>query len=125
MQQNLSSVPSLEELQSAIAAIVPCKSGARLFGARLRHQISLYAHEQRKEGVAMAELSERLKISPALLGKWLGRLDEREPASNDLLAVRVDGHKEEKSLVLRGPAGMGVEGLSLEDIAKLFRLLGA
>ena len=98
----------------------------RLSGSRRR-----YTGEQREEALALAErlgsvaaAARRLRLPAHTLYRWRASAGAR-PATVTLERVRVlpapsDGND---AVTVHGPAGLRVEGLALEQVAGLWRLL--
>lgn len=98
--------------------------GARYSEELQREAVSLTASGM-ASGESLAAMSRALGVRAATLGRWLERVGRREPLR------RVEVVREEASeaarpsrLVLVTPAGIRIEGLRVEDVPELLRVLG-
>ena len=117
MPMNL--VARRERLRKAIAALMV--GGRRRYPAALRSQIAAYCRERTAAGGSISRVSVELGVShPTLV-----RLVAEQPAP--MRRVRVIpatvSLPEPPRLLVRGPAGLVVEGLDVEGVAALVRAL--
>jgi hypothetical protein len=87
----------------------------RPYAASDRARALEYASHRRRGGVGLVSIAKEIGVSPNTLVKWL-RASRFEPV--EVISVERGGH------VVHGPCGTRIEGLSLDEIARLIRSLG-
>lgn len=118
------------ELRQEIAALSVHKN-ARRFTAPLRAKVTRWARRRLAAGVAMTQICAELDVSEPTLRRFLEakRTSRRSPApTRGFTQLRVVGRAAHapattSPLLLRGPLGVVVEGLSVEDLSRLLREL--
>lgn len=109
-----------ERIQQTVSTLRP--GPQRRYPAKLRSRIADYFRERIKAGVAVSTVCSEVGVSHPTL---LRILDEK---SVPMRRVRVAQPKTTKAesrtaLVVRGPAGLAIEGLDVEGVAALIRAL--
>jgi len=107
------------------------KGSRKKFPNKLRTQIIDYAHRRLAVGETREAVCRDLGLSPTSLWRFLGagsepqsKVDEAEDVSTAMRPVRVVPEASESSLlVMRGPGGIAVEGLSLGAVVSILRSL--
>ena len=111
-----------ERLQQAVSALT--SGGQRRYPEKLRARIAAYSRDRLKAGVGLTRVSSELGVSHPTLVRIL---DEKPAALRRVRVARPKAAKDEPAaadaLVVRGPAGLVVEGLDVEGIAALVRAL--
>ncbi|MEW5743789.1 MAG: hypothetical protein AB1938_33060 [Myxococcota bacterium] len=112
-----------EALAKEIAALSPQKK-ARRYPDALRARVVEWARGRLAGGASLASVCQEVGISEPTLHRFLGlsRGSERERAG--FTRVRVVAPKPvgmTEAVVLRGPLGVTVEGLSVDDVARLLK----
>jgi hypothetical protein len=107
------------QLQQAISELTP--GPQRRYPARLQTRIAEYGRERIAAGVAAAKVCAEIGVSQPTLVRIL----EQAPAP--MHRVRVAEVKEEtptaRTLTVRGPRGLVIEGLDIDDVAALVKAL--
>ena len=113
----------LAALRKAIAALGGVKHQRR-YDERLSKEIVAYARLRQTAGTAQRTIAEELGMSQPTLSKMLCRESKLIPVK--LVAdSKARTSSRSAAYVVRGPGGVLVEGLSLEDVAVLFARLGS
>jgi transposase len=91
-----------------------------------RQQAVEYVRERKQQGVSVEEVARQLGMSSWTLSRWSSatRRGEQEPARAALVPVEVKtarGETRAGGLVVHGPGGVRVEGVSVEDAVRLLR----
>ena len=108
-----------KRLRAEILALSSTKQ-ARRFGASLRRRVTAHARQRIAAGVSLEGICEELDISAPTLGRFLSARCVTKPG---FVEVAVAESPRAGDLVLRGPCGVIVEGLSLAEIGQLLRSL--
>lgn len=90
------------------------------FDEALREKLMAYAEQRWREGATTREVADELGMSQATVAYWRAR---RDP---ELRPVQVAAEAElnvERRFRLSGPCGTTLEGLTLSDVAELWRKL--
>ena len=106
----------LAALQKAIAELGEDKNQRR-YDERLTKQIVAHARLRQSDGASLRGIGAELGVSPPTLAKMLGRESKLIPVR--VVSERTARSSRSKEYLLRGPGGVVVEGLSLEDIAEI------
>lgn len=91
----------------------------RRYDERLTKQIVEHARARRAMGAAQKTIADELGVSQATLSRMMRR-------ESKMIPVKVVAHPKarsssaSKTFLVRGPGGVVVEGLSLDDVAVLF-----
>lgn len=112
-----------EALAREIAALSPQKK-ARRYPEGLRARVVEWARGRLAGGASLASVCREVGISEPTLHRFLGLSRESERERAGFTRVRVVGPKPEakaRAVVLRGPCGVTVEGLSVDDVARLLK----
>ncbi len=102
-----------ETLRARVAEGGPRRPGRRI-DATTRQEVIEYAREQLRNGSSLAAIARDIDISPFSLGRWL--------EAPGFVAVEVCD-PEPGTVVVKGPFGLLIEGLSLSQVAELLRSL--
>lgn len=84
-----------------------------------KERIAAYVLERRRAGSSLDRIAEQLGVSPVSLGRWTRGNSRRRRGV--MRAVKVSSPS--TPLVVHGPYGLRVEGLSLRQLAELLRKL--
>jgi transposase-like protein len=114
-----------EALARDIAALSAHKNSRR-YPEALRARVVAWARAQLSAGASMAALCAAVDIGGPTLHRFLGtsRRSEQARGSPGFTPVRVAAPKPEVTttrLVLRGPCGLTVEGLTVDDVTRLLK----
>jgi hypothetical protein len=112
----------LKELRSVIER-------GRTAGGQLRGQARTtvvagveHAHAQ---GASYREVATALGVTFHTLMSWRGQEQLRRPKNAALVRVRVAASPVERRLIVQGPRGLRIEGLSLDELAALWSRLSS
>jgi hypothetical protein len=91
-----------------------------------RREAVAYVRERQQQGASSEEAAKELGMSTWTLSRWgsAARRAQEEPARTRLVPVEVKPARSADragALVVHGPGGVRVEGLSIEDAVKLLR----
>jgi transposase len=94
------------------------------YTAELRELARSYWKKRKAEGATLAAAAKELGIHAKSLHQWSkGRGRARQFHPVELIAEEQAGPRRGSSLVLHGPGGVRVEGLTVESLAALLRRL--
>ena len=97
------------------------------YTAEQRQEALAYVRARQQQGASMEEAARELGMSSWTLSRWgsaARRATQQEPARATLVPVEVKAAHTVAAgggLVVHGPGGVRVEGLSLEDAVRLLR----
>jgi transposase-like protein len=112
-----------EELRGEIARLSN-HPNSRRYSPALRERVVAWAQKRTASGASVAGLCKEIGIGEPTLHKFLGKPARRVPKKSvGFRPVKVTAPLVAERLVMRGPCGTAVEGLSLEGAAELFRRL--
>ncbi len=107
-------------IQQAVSTL---RTGAqRRYPPELRSEIADYSRERVECGVALSRVGSEIGVSHPTL---LRIVDEMPPRMRRVRVARPRATQLEPrvSIVVRGPAGLVIEGLEIEGVAALFQAL--
>lgn len=88
----------------------------------LKRRVAEYAVAQLERGEPMGRLARLLGLGEMTLRRWLARFAE-QPGSIVPVQVAPDVRPEVSSLVVHGPSGIRVEGMTVAEVAELVQRL--
>lgn len=92
------------------------------FEPELRERLIAYAQRRWAEGATMQDVADELGVSGHTVSYW--RAQRRgAPALRRVQIISERPLAPERRVTLRGPAGTAVDGLSLDEVAELWRKL--
>lgn len=115
-------------LRAEIAALSEVKK-ARRYPAGLKRRVTRWAAREAAAGVSIAALCEQVDIGEPTLTKFLeaGRTTAKAPVSFARVTVTEAPvpctSTSTERIVMRGPHGVAVEGLTIETLAQLLKRL--
>ncbi len=99
------------------------RSGTRRpYPEALRAAAIEYQREREREGASVREVAAELGVSEASLARWSRRREEPPAAFRAIEVVAEPAHMP-GTLVVHGPRGLRIEGLSVEGLARLIERL--
>jgi len=102
---------------SELGPMVRTRGAGRPYDAGDRARVVEHAIARRREGAGIGAIAREVGVSSTTLYEWL-----REPRFE---AVEIVGRVQRgEGLVVHGPHGVRVEGLSVAELADLLRRLG-
>jgi len=107
---------SMKALSEAVA--VGRSAGGRLRG-RARAEVARLIEQARREGETYGAMAAMLGVSEQTVTRW-----QMQSKDVELAQVRV-AETARRELVVHGPGGLRIEGLSLEEIAALLGKLSS
>lgn len=109
-----------EEFRNGVAAeLGGRKPRGPSYSVRLRAVAIAYARQAKARGISDTSIASTLRVHTTTLRSWLDR--SSQPA---VLPIRVVTERPTSlQLVVHGPASLRIEGLSVESLAELLRLL--
>lgn len=108
-------------LRRSIQSLATSKQ-ARRYPSDLRSRIASYARGQLAAGGSLLAIGSELDVAPQTLERFLGEGDEGA-AFLRVQVVDDEQGESERRAVVRGPGGVVIEGLGVEEIALLLRAL--
>lgn len=93
----------------------------RALPVAVRERVVVYTAERRRDGASWRAIAADVGVSEVTLARWAGARPSR--AVVPFRAVHVASTPPEPRLVVHGPGGVRVEGLTLADAAELLRRL--
>ncbi len=109
-----------EELQKALATIERRGRG-RPYPRPLLEQLLAYTVARRRQGATLLTIGQELGMSWRTLARWVSERAATSEHGPAFQPVQVASRRPE--VVVRGPRGIVIEGLDLEDIAELVQRL--
>jgi hypothetical protein len=104
----------MASVMALVRAAGPRTRGRR-FGAAAKTRIAAHVRERRAAGERLSAISTELGIPEETLSRWC-----RRPSG--FVTVEVQSQRA-SALVVRGPRGLVIEGLDLDQVAELVRRL--
>ena len=110
-----------ERLRGALATAERAGAG-RPYPETLRAAAIDYRREREREGAALSEVAGELGVSAISLERWSRRRRERETSFR---AIELVGEpvRRASAVVVHGPRGLRIEGLTVSEIAELIERL--
>jgi hypothetical protein len=108
-----------DELKALVVRARQEKQGP--FPETLRQRVLRYALERWRAGVPVKTVAEEIGVSGATLSYWRSQVTAGR--HEKLRPVKVVERAPHRAYTVRGPCGTHVDGLSLDEIAELFRKL--
>jgi hypothetical protein len=115
---------SLSQLAAVVEALPLNGRGHRRYGDALRQEIMAALASS---GLSMGEFAGRVGISDGNLARWKGEAETMSPRMrrDAFKTIEVaDPAPSTSGLTLRGPSGLVIEGLTLDECAALLRAVG-
>jgi transposase-like protein len=103
----------------------PGTGRGRRYPEALRRRAGRLADVEQREARSIEVLARRLGVSAPALTRWMGDLQDQAGGVSPLRSVEIvpDAVGTPSSIVVRGPQGIVIEGLELEQVAQLVRSL--
>jgi transposase-like protein len=116
---------TVEEIR---AALVRGKVGlGRPYPETAREAVKELVAQRRREGAGLSSVARELGVSATTLRKWV-RKDRAPSAPRTKTKFRevevVPAPPASPTLIVHGPAGLRIEGVTIADVAELVRRLG-
>ena len=113
----------IEELKALVLSDRKERRGP--FSKQVRERVQGYLKEKWRSGVSLKHVGQELGLSDHTVQYWRARWSERGEERAKLRRVEVAFEKAsaERTLTVHGPAGTRVDGLSLDEVAALWRKL--
>jgi len=114
----------IEELRALVRADRRTRRGP--FSSELRETLSAFLRSRWQRGESLRELAKQLGLSDHTVHFWRSRWGERKEDRTQLRRVEVVAERplSQGDIMMHGPSGTRVEGLSLDEVATLWRKLG-
>lgn len=109
------------EFRAALEALGPRTSGAT-YAPELRSLAVEHVKRRRDEGAALREIASELGVGKDTLGRWI-RPRARRSSKVRRVSIAAATPAAAMTIVVRGPAGLRIEGLDVSTIAALLREL--
>ncbi len=94
----------------------------------LRDEAVAYVEHERAAGISVRELAERLDVALVTLHRWLRnaekKREERDPSFQPVVLSSLARPPDRNGLSVVTPAGYRVEGLELDDVLEILRVVG-
>lgn len=110
-----------KELREALERADRSGTG-RPYPETLRRAALQYRHKREREGVSLRAVAAELGVSGATLTRWSRRRQEL-PTVFRAIEVVAEPAERPVALVVHGPRGLRIEGLSVEGLARLIERL--
>lgn len=103
----------------------PGEGTGRRYSESLRQRAGRLADAERREGRSVDVLAQQLGVSTPALTRWMRDSQGREAMAGPLRPVEIvaEASTGPSRLIVKGPCGVAVEGLVIEQIAELLRSL--
>lgn len=114
-----------KEIRNAISKLSASKNSRR-YPPALRLQITRYARKRLVAGVSVGAVCRELDVGEPTLCRFLGRERPSEKGKAGFRRMRVVAAPSADAggvLVVRGPCGLVIEDMSIEELADLLRSL--
>lgn len=113
----------IEALRVLVASDRRGKRGR--YSPEVRKRLEAYLKKAWRSGTSLKRAGESLGLSGATVAFWKARWSERAERAPKLRRVTVVAEKasSEKTVTMHGPAGTRIEGLTLDEVAALWRKL--
>lgn len=108
---------SIVALKREISRAPTNERGRRKYGRELRSRIVQIALAAKQDGTPVTQIASALGIRDQVLSGWLRKA--QDPGTVRTVEVVEDLPQATSQLRLRLPSGATIEGLSLDDVAKL------
>lgn len=106
-----------EALRQALAS-APREGVGRAYRAEIRQRAIAYVHRRRREGASLESIGRELGVSTTTVVRWTTQ------ASHSFALARVQTPETVAGrIVVHGPRGIRVEGLSLDELVALWERL--
>lgn len=118
-------VTGLEALRLEIAALAGHKNSRR-YPPELRARVAAFARDRRATGASIAAICAELDVGEPTMHRFLGLVGmpkRKKPVEGFKRVALAKPSSEPSRLVLRGPGGVVVEGLSVDEMAQLLKSL--
>ena len=112
------------ELRAALAGAERLGAG-RPYPEALRQAAVAYYRQRKQQGARTEEIETELGVSGMSLSRWSRRSAERALGFREVEVIEAVPEREraERALVVHGPRGVRIEGLTVADIAELIERL--
>ena len=113
---------TIEEIRTAL--VRSTEGVGRPYPARVRAAVLEHAEQRKRAGVRLEDFAAEIGLSATTLRKWTRETADRSPAG--FCEVQIVEHPTPapaSALVVRGPAGLRIEGATIGDIVELVRRL--
>jgi transposase-like protein len=105
-------------LKSLRAAVVAGRAASGRLRSSARVEVGRLIADAHESGLSYTAIASALGVTDQTLKRW------RAPARSTLAAVRiVDAPAPARALMVHGPSGLRIEGMSLDELAELLRRL--
>jgi AraC-like DNA-binding protein len=111
----------LQSLRESLAT-APRSGIGRPYPVALRRQACSFARSLCPSSMSLAQLASLLGLSPFTLARWLRELSA-EPCFQPVVVFDSAPVDSEPCFSVLGPCGLRVDGMSLQQLAHLFRVL--
>jgi transposase len=109
-----------DDLRRALAE-APREGVGRPYPQALRLRVVAFVRAEMAQGGSIADSAAQLGLTPVTVARWL-----QAATASSFVAVQLPADERTPSrLVLHGPGGLRVEGLSLEQVLTLLRSLSS
>lgn len=118
-----------EDETKALRAAVEQKQreqGRGPFEAELKEQLIAHVKRRYAGGESVGKIARSLGLSEQTVWSWRKQFHAKKSGSAKLRQVAialVEPQTEKRQLVVRGPAGLTVEGVTLDELVELWRRL--
>ena len=108
-----------EELREALAKADRSGAGSP-YPEELRRAAVAYRRQREREGVGVAAVAAELGVSGLSLARWSRTLERAEPRFRAVeVVVEAERLERARTVVVHGPRGLRIEGLSVAEVAEL------
>ena len=108
-----------EELREALAKAERSGAGSP-YPEELRRAAVAYRRQREREGVGgVAAVAAELGVSGLSLARWSRTLERAEPRFRAVEVVVAERLERARTVVVHGPRGLRIEGLSVAEVAEL------
>lgn len=111
---------SHQEVQE-LKKIIRAKQGAGPFAPEVRQRLQAFLRARWEEGDSLQSWADELGLSRATAGYWRSKWGPRSSRETALRVVEVIDERPIDTVTVHGPSGTRVDGLTLEEVAELWR----
>src|SRR5690606_21460919 len=113
----------IEELRALVVSSRKKRHGP--FPREVSERLQSYLKKKWRSGASLAQLGAQLGLSDSTVSYWRSHWGERDKKGGQLRRVEVVAEKGKtaRAVTVHGPCGTRLEGLSLGEVAELWRKL--
>lgn len=111
-----------QRLRAAVQGLARHRT-LRRYPPKLRERVTAHARRRLAEGASLSSVVRELDVSEPTLSRFLAREEAGFAALSVVNDAQVAAPERDRRLTLRGPCGVVVEGLAVDEVARLVWML--